>query len=394
MAKFTPRTRSDSGYDLSPSATTLRILEVIESYGKHEKSHSNADQTGWLGRTTFGPIVEKHVRSGTIIPMVLPSFPWKSINRVDKVLGTDPDLGEELALARINDLCQSVQQVYTPGAMVVIATDGLCYNDILGIPDEDAWDYGSAIRSLAAKRGYSCIKFMRIMNLLGLYTDSEISKHDYLNLCSSARKQLALRYGDPSFDADMFLKTDEDYMRTYLGYSKFLTKDLAYSSVMASLPSRKMYKAKVKAIGKEMIAGGVAYAKLIREVYPEHVRLSIHPSSGATKLSIPLIPQPSGFSMSPWNCAIAVSTKGTFRTSHVSDLRDSHDLVQKDGRDYCFREKSPLYRWDAEVEMEHHYGGVLVIRDKYDGKVELDQADRKRLVALAILQGRVELQGF
>ncbi|KAK7718196.1 hypothetical protein SLS57_006071 [Botryosphaeria dothidea] len=189
--------------------------------------------------------------------MVLPSFPWKSINRIDKVLGTEPDLGEELALARVNDLCRSVQQVYEPGAMVVIATDGLCYNDILGIPDEDAWNYGSAVRALAEERGYSCIRFVRLMNLLGIHNESRISKQKYLSLCGMARRELALRYGDPSFDADAFLKTDEDYMRTYLGYSKFLTKDLAYSSVMTSLASRKKYKAKVKAIGKEMIAGGV-----------------------------------------------------------------------------------------------------------------------------------------
>ncbi|KAF4537728.1 Pyoverdine biosynthesis [Lasiodiplodia theobromae] len=189
--------------------------------------------------------------------MVLPSFPWKSINRVDKVLGTEPDLGEELALARINDLCRSVQQVHAPGAFIVIATDGLCYNDILGIPDEDAWNYGSAIRALARERGYSCIKFSRLMNLLGLYTEPEISKEKYLELCEPARRQLASTYGDPSFDADAFLKTDEDYMRTYLGYSKFLTKDLAYSPVVASLPSRKKFKALVKVIGKEMIAGGV-----------------------------------------------------------------------------------------------------------------------------------------
>lgn len=253
------------------------------------------------------------------------------------------------------------------------------------------------------------------MNLLGLYTEPEISKEKYLELCEPARRQLVSTYGDPSFDADAFLKTDEDYMRTYLGYSKFLTKDLAYSPVVASLPSRKKFKALVKVIGKEMIAGGVvsttdvllnpresliiiqAYAKLIRKVYPDYVRLSIHPSSGATKLSVPLIPQTKGFSMSPWNCAIAISTCGAFKTAHVSDLRDSHDLVFKHGRPYCFRERSPLFDWDANVEMDHHYGGVLVIRNP-DGaknaKCELGDQDRKRLVALTLLHNRVELEGF
>lgn len=140
-----------------------------------------------------------------------------------------------------------------------------------------------------------------------------------------------------------------------------------------------------------------AYAKLIREVYPDYVRLSIHPSSGATKLSMPLIPQPSGFSMSPWNCAIAVSARGTFRTAHVSDLRETHDLVLKKGTTYCFRERSDLFRWDVNVEMEHGYDGVLVIRN-LDGakfaKDDIGEEDRKRLLTLALLHSRVELQGF
>lgn len=60
--------------------------------------------------------------------MVLPAFPYKSINRVDKVLGPEPDLGEELALARLEALCRDIKEVYAPGATVAVVNDGLCYN--------------------------------------------------------------------------------------------------------------------------------------------------------------------------------------------------------------------------------------------------------------------------
>jgi pyoverdine/dityrosine biosynthesis protein Dit1 len=59
---------------------------------------------------------------------VLPAFPFKSPNRVDKTLGSLPDLGEELALQHLNGLCESIKEIYEPGAKVTITSDGLVYN--------------------------------------------------------------------------------------------------------------------------------------------------------------------------------------------------------------------------------------------------------------------------
>ena len=50
------------------------------------------------------------------------------INLVDKVTGKLPDLGEELAMARLHSLCVDIAAVYQHGAEVTIATDGLVFN--------------------------------------------------------------------------------------------------------------------------------------------------------------------------------------------------------------------------------------------------------------------------
>ena len=50
------------------------------------------------------------------------------INLVDKVTGKLPDLGEELAMARLNSLCVDIAEVYEHGAEITIATDGLVFN--------------------------------------------------------------------------------------------------------------------------------------------------------------------------------------------------------------------------------------------------------------------------
>ena len=100
-------------------------MNIVERYGSHEHTTIAGE---WLGRASFTPRVQTHVAANRAIPMVLPAFPMKSNNRMDKVLGPLPDLGEELGLARLVNLCRDIKAVYPPGAVVVMVTDGICYN--------------------------------------------------------------------------------------------------------------------------------------------------------------------------------------------------------------------------------------------------------------------------
>lgn len=114
--------------EICPTLARLRaeeILNIVELYGSHECTTAAGE---WLGRSSFTPRVQTHVAANRAIPMVLPAFPMKSNNRMDKVLGALPDLGDELGLARLVNLCRDIKAVYPPGAVVVIVTDGICYN--------------------------------------------------------------------------------------------------------------------------------------------------------------------------------------------------------------------------------------------------------------------------
>ena len=73
------------------------------------------------------------------------------INKTDKVTGVLPDLGEELALSRLNQLCEDIKQVYPLGGEVHIATDGLVFDGMLhplpGVRslltiDRRGWNFG------------------------------------------------------------------------------------------------------------------------------------------------------------------------------------------------------------------------------------------------------------
>ncbi|CAG8248970.1 unnamed protein product [Penicillium salamii] len=356
------------------------IINIVETYGSHERTTAAGE---WLGRASFTPRVETHVAANRAIPMVLPAFPMKSNNRMDKVLGALPDLGEELGLARLVNLCRDIKAVYAPGAIVVIVTDGICYNDLTGIPDEEVWDYGNRLRKIAVEKGYACIQFHRIMNMLGLYSGARISKDEYVKLANMSRNEIHRRCGRPGFDIDKFLKSDEDYLRTYNGYDKFMKVDLKFSPVTKDCAGPKQYKKKIKSIAKKMIVRGVEYAELVRQIYPDSLRLSIHPSSGQTKLSCPLIPQKDSFSMSPWHCSVAVLVDGKFITAHKSSHRQKFDLIEKSGQPYFFRESSPLFEWDATVDFEHCYGQNLVVRVQKN-REEPSDSDLDKLALLAI----------
>jgi len=50
-------------------------------------------------------------------------------NTTDKVIGKLPDLGEVLALARLEFLCRDIEGVHVADAQITLATDGLVFDD-------------------------------------------------------------------------------------------------------------------------------------------------------------------------------------------------------------------------------------------------------------------------
>ncbi|RAH79126.1 Clavaminate synthase-like protein [Aspergillus japonicus CBS 114.51] len=241
--------------------------------------------------------------------------------QMDKTLGVLPDFGEELALHHLNGLCLNIAQVYSPGAEVHIASDGLVYNDILGVPDKVVWDYGEALRQIAVARNLAHIRFIRLADLLG----------------------------HPG-------STKEFY---------FLTKDLAHRPKLAK--SKRARAEEISQTARRMLARGQIYASAIKAQRGDYVRLSIHESTASRKLSVSLLPQDKMRSIghTPWHACVVVCLDGTYRTAHADQVRDTHELVYKDGRPYCYRERSELFNWTQDglgVQFKHLYPCGLVIR--------------------------------
>ena len=399
-----PTKDSSADEEAAQSVIAGKVLDIIQSYGKHLGNEQNeSGETEWVGRKKFTPKVMHWVKQGVAVRMIIPAFPWKSVNRMEKVIGALPDFGEELALARLDALCRHIQKVYPPGAQVHIATDGLVFNDLLGISDEDTWNYSVELMRMAASKGFHSIKITRVMDVLGLVDESqEMTKELYMSTVTEARKQLEAQFGDAYRDVRKLMKDDEDTMLTYCGFIRFLRTDLRYSTVAAHAKTSGDYRRVTKEVAMGMMMRAESFTKIILAHRGDYVRLSVHPSSGAVKLSIPLVPQrgEDGWPRTPWHCAIAVGVGGAYKTVHAQDLQSSHNLIYRDGRPYFFREKSPLYDWEEDVvEFEHLYPQGLVARAKVGvvggEKPVLKQKNLGRLRSLAKIQGgEVRVEGF
>lgn len=103
--------------------------------------------------------------------------------------------------------------------------------------------------------------------------------------------------------------------------------------------------------------------------------------------------------MTPWHSTIAVGLDGSYKTVHAADVRDSHELVFRNGHPHHFREKSNLWDFGAvKVEFEHLYPCGLIIRPAAQADEasppSLRDIDVLKVRKLAELQSPVVLRGF
>jgi hypothetical protein len=102
------------------------VLSIIFEYSLHKFDDTMAQLE--VGRPKFLAVIRQFITAGKKIEMCLPAFPFKSANKTYKVLGRLPDKAEELALKRLESICERIEAIYPPGATIMIISDGLVYN--------------------------------------------------------------------------------------------------------------------------------------------------------------------------------------------------------------------------------------------------------------------------
>lgn len=339
------------------------VLSIIFEYSLHKFDDTMAQLE--VGRPKFLAVIRHFVTAGKKIEMCLPAFPFKSSNKTYKVLGRLPDKAEELALARLESICQRIESIYPPGATIMIISDGLVYNDLLSVSDQDTWAYGEALREMTTNLGFSRLTFSRIKDLVNFPSPPALNEITYVASATNFRRCLLNQYGDDNIDIEREVNTNPDTMATYLGYRRFLVSDLEYIFPLGASRSKTAYKKDVKFLAQQMLIRGYAFAGAVKAAYPNHLRLSIHQSTGEHKISLSLLNTKTGFT-TPWHCSVALMTSGEWLSAPKGDFEQDTTLhvVEENGRPSFFRQEiAPSEQKDKEVPTSGIFTANIPVED-------------------------------
>lgn len=220
------------------------------------------------------------------------------------------------------------------------------------------------------------IEFSRLKQLVNIDLPGQLDEVTYVANATNFRRALLTQYGKDGLDIHKLIEENEDTRLTYCGHSRFLTNDLRYIFPKSELRGSNQYKRDVKYIAREMIRRGFvscpisppptlspsrncrktddaytqAFAAAIKKNFPEHLRLSIHQSTGEHKISVSLLPTKTSYT-TPWMCAIAYSANGALTSAPKGDFEadPKYQVIYRDGRPSHFEERSGSTRALAQA---------------------------------------------
>ncbi|KAI8180413.1 Spore wall maturation protein DIT1 [Colletotrichum sp. SAR 10_65] len=196
------------------------------------------------------------------------------------------------------------------------------------------------------------------------------------------------------------VRAHPDTALTYQKYVRSAREDLRWGpEVEPDITSdAAKYAAETERIAERMTQRLIAYERALEHKFPRVIRLSIHRSTGKNKISIPLIPQPGGFGLTPWHSTLLVTADGEFRTELSKDIQDKqkYDIIKRDGQPYFVREKHSDYDWPSYVTIHHKYGGLIVLENTSEAESDklLTHELELKLASLALRPGGIEVRGF
>lgn len=265
------------------------------------------------------------VELGQPVLFVLPAFPGKSPN-LNKVLGTLPDMAEKKALEFLQRLCERVEQFYSPGARIILCSDGRVFSDVVRMRDEDITAYQREISRIITESGFTALTTFDLDDLYaGLNFDQMRTRlmEDYGEPLDVLKA--AVSRGGKNLNCTV---DDKEAHRLYCGITRFLVEDLTFPG---QTQSRAAIQKECRAHAYQVIQRSKAWGNWVEAQFPNAIRLSIHPQTcGSKKLGIRLM-EPDHW-LTPWH-GVAVEVSGRFillKRSQAEQL--GARLIHLDGR--------------------------------------------------------------
>lgn len=294
--------------DLSIPGTTEQLARKIMLYVMQFRRIAGSKMT--CATSSCEACLTPHLRQAISaiekyepITFILPAFPAKSPSP-SKVLGTLPDMAEQLSLEFLNGLCKQIKKIYSPGAKVILCSDGRVFNDVIDINDSDVTHYQQELDLLIKEISFTSASTFNLDDVYPGFPFDQM-RHQLMEQYGETLETLkeAVRKGS-KMPCSM---EDEEAHRQFCGMTRFLVED---SARPGQIHSRTAIQKACKQRAYIVIQRSRAWSALIAERFPEAIRLSIHPQTcGTPKLGIRLMEAESW--MTPWH-GVAVDIGGRF----------------------------------------------------------------------------------
>lgn len=295
------------------------LNQVLEIFQDFRMSPMATDQYNTVGRPLLMEKMSTFMAYNEPIRFVMLGFPMKSSNDRDKVLGTLPDMGEQLSMdnfARFNKL---VSTVYAPGVQINIISDGHVFDDLLGISDRTVDEYAEMSKDMGR------LAPIEWYDLRSFYKPSSLD---------TMRNLLMGQFGITADELQQRILFNTNVNLLYTGMKRFMEEELANRN----FPSGNQRSKAAKILTKEMMLRNEAYSGLVKNSFGSYVRLSMHPSTNnGEKYSFQLIEgQPQNIKHSAWHSAILMKGNEPVTVHKKDAIEAGHELVYKDNRPYMF----------------------------------------------------------
>lgn len=299
-----------------PEQTSARILELLFRFRRLIADDPCATQPCARCFQAHRPKLDHFLRAGEPIHFVLPAFPAKSPNP-QKVLGTLPDLAEQLALDFLQSFCEYVSHLYPPGARITICSDGHVFGDLVGVPDDAVSAYRGELERLLGLAGRESI---------GMYGLEDAYGHDdYPQL----RQRLESEYAMSTAELRYWVRQDPRWRSLFNGIHRFVVED---QLAVRSDVSKSALRRECKDLAYQVVRRSNAWGALVAEKFPTALRLSIHPQPAhAEKIGFHLVSTRDNW-LTPWHSVVLDTGGSRVLVKRFEAERLNASLIWRDGR--------------------------------------------------------------
>ena len=367
------------GHDSEETIVRAVVDSVTETF-EHRLLFRNPDFDQWTkGKTVFKDKVGFFVQNRDILRFCVPAFPCKSSND-DKVASVEPDGAEFEALTTLYKFAIAVNEVYPPGCVVEIVSDGHVFSDCVGTDDLTVSEYTRKLHEMAAnvraqlfrttrQRYDGLITFQGLHEILfptkwaKMFFRPEFARVEAVHhpVTTLRRAQDSINRGfliqscsacHTSLEEIIHQDPESSLTLLYRGFSRFMLDDLKCHPDGRNKSKSQRKKLSEKA-AIEMMRRNQAYSHLVELAMPRHVRLSIHAhNNSGPKFAISMLPNERFQHLASFDGLRVSNRIVNFEASHHLHIPTPwhNALVQIEGDDTTYVCKSGLVKTELDRE--------------------------------------------